>query len=294
MLLITKDTKQEEISAFKDKGGDNTVLSIPKMMDDAKIYIRGTGNILVCEDGVTLSGIIDFKGNDSVVYLSKNRYTYKLDLIMWGGSTCYIGKNNYFNRRLAAVISERRSFIVGDDCLFSREVWVRTADPHLMYDIETSRRLNPSKDVLVGDHVWIGQRTMLLKGSRMGSGSVLAAGAIASGKAYSSNAVYGGIPAKKISSDIFFTSDSVHAYSVEQTDASQVYSGKRSWKYSPSNDSISRIDELLGSLQNKSVEERLSIIESIRDDKNHNRFAIGEKSSPGKKSGWLRKLLAKA
>ena len=46
MLLITKDTKQEEISAFKDRGGDNTVLSIPKMTDDAKIYIRGTGNIL--------------------------------------------------------------------------------------------------------------------------------------------------------------------------------------------------------------------------------------------------------
>ena len=46
---------------------------------------------------------------------------------------------------------------------------IRTADPHIIYDIHR-KRINPSKSVFIGDHVWCGQNVLLLKGCRVGSG----------------------------------------------------------------------------------------------------------------------------
>ena len=114
-------------------------------------------------------------------------------------NTCiYIGRDNYFNGRATLIASERKNIIIGDDGLFSFGIYVRTADPHLLYSGETKERINESKSVLMGDHVWIGQGALLLKGSSIGSGSVIGGGAVVSGKAIPSNTVAAGNPAKVI------------------------------------------------------------------------------------------------
>lgn len=79
------------------------------------------------------------------------------------GNTLYIGKNNYFNGKLNLILSERKHIVIGDDGLFSFGIWLRTADPHLIYSCETHERINPSKNILIGDHVWIGQGSLVLK-----------------------------------------------------------------------------------------------------------------------------------
>ena len=126
-------------------GGGNVVTGSPVFSEGAKIIFRGEGNVLLCEEGVTLSGVIDFKGNDAVVYLARNKYAYSLNLTMWHETTCYMGEDNYFNGRLSAIVSERRSLIIGDNCLFSFGIWIRTADPHLIYDAKSMARINCSK-----------------------------------------------------------------------------------------------------------------------------------------------------
>jgi len=40
---------------------------------------------------------------------------------------------------------------LGEGCLVSFGIWIRTADPHLIFDAESQKRINPSRNVIVGD-----------------------------------------------------------------------------------------------------------------------------------------------
>ena len=78
----------------------------------------------------------------------------------------------------------RKNIIIGDNCMISFGSWIRNTDPHLVYDSSTYCRINPSKSVLIGDHVWIGQSCIILKGTVVGSGAILGAGSVVSGKKF--------------------------------------------------------------------------------------------------------------
>lgn len=72
-------------------------------------------------------------------------------------------------------------------------------------DHEMSRRDIPmrlqgdsvSKPVVIGDDVWIGARSIILKGVHIGKGAVIAAGAVVT-KDVPEYAIVGGVPAKVI------------------------------------------------------------------------------------------------
>ena len=77
-----------------------------------------------------------------------------------------------------------------------------------MYIIDDNHRIKKGVNINLQDHdkapikigndVWIGAKAMILKGVTIGDGAIIAAGSIVT-KNVESNAVYGGMPAKKIS-----------------------------------------------------------------------------------------------
>jgi len=84
---------------------------------------------------------------------------------------------------------------VGDDCMLSSDVYVSLSDIHPIYDLATGARINPAASVEIGDHVWLGLRSMVMKGARIGDGAVVAAGALVSGKVEPA-CIVGGTPAR--------------------------------------------------------------------------------------------------
>jgi carbonic anhydrase/acetyltransferase-like protein (isoleucine patch superfamily) len=64
---------------------------------------------------------------------------------------------------------------LGADCMVGNLVEVNNSDSHSLIDATTKERLNPARDVVLGDHVWLGAGVWVSKGSRIGSGSVIAA-----------------------------------------------------------------------------------------------------------------------
>lgn len=187
-------------------------------MDGGKITFHGTGNVLFVEDGVNLSNsTIGFQGSNSILYLSKNRHIYYVNISINNNSTVYLGKNCYFNGKMTIVASEQQNIIIGDEGLFSFGIFIRTADPHLIYDGITKKRINPSRFVLIGDHIWLGQNSLILKGSVIGSGAIIGGNTVLSNKHIPSNTSVAGNPARIIKQDVFFSSECVHAWTDETT-----------------------------------------------------------------------------
>ena len=204
--------------------GNNVLSGSAPEMRDSKVIFRGTGNVLHCEPGVKLqSSSIEFNGNNGLVFLSASKRNYNISLAVNNNCTIAFGHDNYFNGLFHAIASEERSIIVGDEGLFSFGIWLRTADPHLVYDVDSQKRINTSKDIVIGDHVWIGQSALILKGSVIGSGSIVGAMGVVSGKTIPSNTSWAGNPVRQIRRGIFWDGDCVHSWTGEQTERSMVY-----------------------------------------------------------------------
>ena len=158
---------------------NNRVLNCEPQLINSKIIFNGENNVLICEENVVLNGtIINFYGDNSIIYLSSNYNHYKLFVNIFNNSVLFMDENIYFSSKLFLILSEEKSIFIGKDCLFSHGVAVRLADPHLIYDMDSMKRINPSEDVYFGDHVWIGQDALILKGTNVGSGSIVGARAV--------------------------------------------------------------------------------------------------------------------
>nr|WP_247877017.1 hypothetical protein [Azospirillum brasilense] len=68
---------------------------------------------------------------------------------------------------------------------------------HSIIDCASGQRINPARDIIISKKVWIGFRSIVLKGAQIGEGSIIGASAIVSGNipAYCSAA---GNPARVI------------------------------------------------------------------------------------------------
>ena len=212
------------IDDFSNLTDGNAFIGDYPQMKNSVISFRGNDNVFFCEPGVELVDCnLEFNGNNSLVYLCRNIHKYYLSISANNNNVCYIGRNNYFNGTMHIILSEHKHFFVGNDCFFSFGIWVRNADPHLIYNSINGKRRNPTRSIFVGDHVWIGQSVMLLKGTRIDSGSIIGAMSVASGTV-SHNSVYRGNPLQKMGDSVFWDGASVHKWNQEDTDRSQTYS----------------------------------------------------------------------
>lgn len=211
-------TEQEQLLNLENENQFQGEL--PKLLN-SKIIFRGSGNILVCDKNVTLTNsTVEFNGNHAIVYLNTNRHVYKLNASLNNDTVLYIEKNNYINQTVTIVLSEQKHCFIGNDNLFSLGVWIRNADPHLVYSAESLRRINLSKSIYIGDHVWIGQNAMLLKGTEIDSGSIVGGMSVVAGKKILHNESWAGNPCKKIKSGIFWEGSCVHGWTENDTQRS--------------------------------------------------------------------------
>lgn len=247
------------------------------MIGNSRVIFAEKNNILFIENGVCLENSkITFQGDNAVIYLSKNRHTYLLRVTVYHASTVYVGNDCYINGPMTLIASERQNILIGRDGLFSFGIFMRTADPHLLYDCKTKQRINDSRSILIGDHVWIGQDVLVLKGTQVGSGSVIGGDTVLSGKRIASNVVVCGNPGKVVRRNVFFSSKCVHSWTIEMTEN---YATMDNDEYIYNSEAqgitLEKIDtELKSSII---ADQRLEWIQKFFcNNENKNRFAIKE------------------
>ena len=213
MITITQSS---QLSSLPDGNRFIGTLS----MQNSQIVFSGKNNILYCDGNVALNGsYLHFAGDNSVIYLCMTHTPYKLSVELYNDCVFYIGKNNFLNGYVRNVfkLSEQKHIFIGNDCLISFDISFRTADPHLVYDADSGKRLNYSKSIYIGDHVWIGQSAMLLKGTQIHSGSIIGSMALLANKKVPHQSSWGGNPAKMLRDRIVWKSDCVHAWRQKET-----------------------------------------------------------------------------
>ena len=116
------------------------------------------------------------------------------DIRIFDNATLTIG-SGYLNGFVQIVCAKKIE--IGENVAIARDVIIRDTDAHQIEDGKHEK----SKEIKIGNHVWIGTRAIIMKGVHIGDGAIIAAGAIVT-KDVPPNSIVAGIPAKEIKSDI--------------------------------------------------------------------------------------------
>ena len=87
----------------------------------------------------------------------------------------------------------RHKITIGKDNMWSYYNVVMDNDGHHIYD-EKGQHINENKEVVFGDHVWLGCRCIVLKGSKIASGCVIGSGTTVRKNLAIANSIYGSGP----------------------------------------------------------------------------------------------------
>lgn len=153
---------------------------------NVKFYITGNCNYISIADGVKFN-----KGGE--LWIEDENCSLS------------IGSFSSFEDAHIAVTEPHSKINIGNDCMFSNDIDVRTGDSHSILNAITGKRINPAKDVYIADHVWVGSHVSILKGAAIASNSVVATRSVVTKPFTQQGVLLAGTPAQIIKTDIDWT-----------------------------------------------------------------------------------------
>ncbi len=142
----------------------------------ASAYLRGwflrrkftRGGIVIAMPGSPKPRIIN-RGGEIIV--ENCSFFPGVRLEVWKGGKIFIGGGTYLNRNTEIIAQQEVR--IGRHCMIAWDVVIMDTDQH---GIDGAPPV--AKPVVIGNHVWIGCRAIILKGVHIGDHAVIGAGAI--------------------------------------------------------------------------------------------------------------------
>lgn len=100
------------------------------------------------------------------------------------------------------VVEDNNYIHLGNNCMFSWDVTIMASDYHTIYE-KTGQVFNKAVGgVSLGNNIWVGCKSMILKDAQIGSGSIVGACSVVTRQFKDENCVLAGNPAKIVKRDI--------------------------------------------------------------------------------------------
>lgn len=165
--------------------------------------IQGKNNTVIINPGCYFSNVhIYVHGNNNSIIIGEHCIANSAEFwVEDDNNSINVGCNTRFAGKIHIACIEGKTVKIGKDCLFSSEVVIRTGDSHSILNLN-NKRINPSENVEIGNHVWIGNRAIILKGVTVPNDCVIGTGAILTKRFSENNTIIAGIPAEIIKQDI--------------------------------------------------------------------------------------------
>jgi len=181
------------LNKYKDSHG-NEIYFDETIEKDILIHFHGVNNRVQIGHNVTVSSLKIYCGNNGVCILKDD-------------STIETAQINVSNGRVD----------IGRDCMIAKGVRIRNNDNHHIFDLGSGKRINYSKNVLVGDCVWLGEESVLLPGAEIDVGSIVAERAVTS-SCFPDHVILAGVPAKVIRENIIWSRDNTFYFDRDNFD----------------------------------------------------------------------------
>ncbi|HEY2721597.1 MAG TPA: acyltransferase [Chitinophagaceae bacterium] len=200
---LARKVEKLKVKARPAISGKNNIVINKGVLFDVKYDILGNDNRVEIKQGAVLSNILIYIRGD------RHQLTIGNDCRIKGGSIWFedndcrveIGQKTTIESAHLAVTEPGRKIMIGEDCMFSNAIELRTGDSHSIIDISTGKRINPAQDIIIGNHVWVGAHSIILKGVHIGDNSIIGTNSLVT-KDVPAHSISAGIPAKILRDNI--------------------------------------------------------------------------------------------
>lgn len=172
--------------------GHGNVVNIVSKLDGLELYLRGNNSYVCIEKSVHID-------NGAICKL----FSY---------SEITIKKKTSIASKFRIDCHSCGKLLIDEDCQFSYEIEILIGDGHSIFDVNSKKRKNSicppniSNRIVIGKHVWIGYRCIILSNTVISDSSIIGAASLVKGK-YPNNCIVAGNPARIIRRDVSWARD---------------------------------------------------------------------------------------
>lgn len=201
--LVYYKVFQQFVWKFRYNRGGNTFKCSGRLIN-CSFDIEGKNHRIEIEEGVKLHNVrVTISGSGHHVRIGAGTVWAE-----WGwirvedeNNSVLISEQCDFRGCFLTCGDKNTEIRIGRDCLFSAGVVIRSSDSHSILN-EQGERINPGRSVDIGQHVWIGNGGLVLKGCKIGENSVVGSNAVVSGKSFPEGSVIVGNPGKVVQTGV--------------------------------------------------------------------------------------------
>lgn len=192
-----------QISEYADDRGNRIEWDGPPI-DDTNVIFTGSNNVLRVHSGARVGKLrvqFDCDNGFMEVGSSTGVPAFSATVRVGQDSRVIVGSNVSTTATAGISATEGTTVSIGEDSMLAIGVQLRADDGHPIFDVNSGKRVNISRDIIIGQHVWVGYNAAILGGVTVGSGAVIGLGSVVT-KDVPNNAVAAGNPARVVRSDI--------------------------------------------------------------------------------------------
>ena len=134
-----------------------------------EVFVVGANNKIVIEPRAgDMSGRIGIYvyGDNNQITIGKNNVFEGLFMIVGqnhynhgkcNNTVVAIGDNNSFGSFEVDILNSHSRLQIGNDCMFSKGIILYHTDGHPVLEVESGKILNKVRDMIIGNHCWVGR-----------------------------------------------------------------------------------------------------------------------------------------